>query len=200
MTIFKENSYDIVRLYINQIGIMIFSLFLYSAIAEIEDEALFGTLRILVSVLSILFYFVLVYNIVWEIGAKDKIKAESGKYTYNSFKGAIISAFANVPNFVLALLSAIFFLCYKLFEGKWMVDTAGVLFAITKLHGSMFMGLIQGITSSPAATDPSAVVTDSLIESALFFVLPLASIAFTQLSYWLGTKEFRIFGTSKKPE
>ena len=139
MTIFKENSYDIVRLYINQIGIMIFSLFLYSAIADIEDEALFGTLRILVSVLYILFYFVLVYNIVWEIGAKDKIKAESGKYTYNTFKGAIISAFANVPNFVLALLSFIFFGCYKLFEGKWMIDTAGVVFATILLKQSVLI-------------------------------------------------------------
>lgn len=200
MTIFKENSYDIVRLYINQIGIMIFSLFLYSAIAGIEDDSLFSTLRILVSVLSILFYFVLVYNIVWEIGAKDKIKAESGKYTYNIFKGGIISLFANVPNFVLALLSTIFFGFYKIFGEKWIVDTAGVVFAITKLHASMFMGLIQGITASPPVTDPAAVVSDSLVESILFFVLPIASILFTQLSYWLGTKEFRIFGTSKKPE
>ena len=41
MKFFKENSYDIVKLFINQIGITIFSFMLYTAVAMIEDESLF---------------------------------------------------------------------------------------------------------------------------------------------------------------
>lgn len=40
MKIFKENSYDIVKLYVNQIGIMIFSMLLYTAVGSFENESL----------------------------------------------------------------------------------------------------------------------------------------------------------------
>ena len=39
-----------------------------------------------------------------------------------------------------------------------------------------------------------AVYTDALVESVWFFVLPLIMIALAQLSYWLGTREIKIFG------
>ena len=38
MRFFKSNSYDIVKLYINQIGISIFSLFLYFAVESLPME------------------------------------------------------------------------------------------------------------------------------------------------------------------
>ena len=39
MRFFKENSYDVVRLYVNQFGITIFSLILYFSASIVADEA-----------------------------------------------------------------------------------------------------------------------------------------------------------------
>ena len=50
MKTFKENSYDIVRLYVNQLGIMIFSMLLYTAVGSFGDEKLSSALSIFVSV------------------------------------------------------------------------------------------------------------------------------------------------------
>ena len=55
MKIFKENSYDIVRLYVNQLGIMIFSMLLYSAVGSFENESLSSALSVFVSIFSVCF-------------------------------------------------------------------------------------------------------------------------------------------------
>lgn len=195
MRIFKENSYDIVRLYINQIGITIFSMFLYTAVAQVEDNELFLTLRILVSVFSTLFYLVLVYNVMWEIGAKDKIRIESGKALPQPIKGAVMALYANVPNFILALICVILMSAFMLSGAEWCYSVFIVVFAILRFHSSMYMGIIQGITPATAGGDANMVdLGDCLVESALFLVIPLISVALTHLSYYLGTKEIRIFG------
>ena len=59
MKFFKENSYDIVKLFIYQMGITIFSLVLYTAASAVEDAALKLKLRIILSVFATLFYFAL---------------------------------------------------------------------------------------------------------------------------------------------
>ena len=79
MKIFKENSYDIVRLYINQLGIMIFSMLLYTAVGSFENESLSTSLSVFVSIFSTCFYLALIYYMMWEIGAKDKIRIDGGR-------------------------------------------------------------------------------------------------------------------------
>ena len=67
MRFFKENSYDIVRLYINQIGISIFSMVLYTAVGTIELSS--KLLDVGLSVFLLGFYFTLIYTASWEYGA-----------------------------------------------------------------------------------------------------------------------------------
>ena len=95
MKIFKENSYDIVRLYVNQLGIMIFTMLLVFAGGQNT------TLGIIISLFSTVFYLVLIYYVVWEIGAKDKIRIEGGKAEPCKYKGLVMGLWANVPNLVL---------------------------------------------------------------------------------------------------
>ncbi|MBR2931053.1 MAG: hypothetical protein IKC32_07470 [Clostridia bacterium] len=202
MSLFKENSYDIVKLYINQIGITIFSMFLYTAV-PVEDDSLFKTLRILVSVFSILFYLVLVHNVMWEIGAKDKIRQDSGRYTIPRFKGGFIALFANIPNLVLALASVLFCSLYLGTGAEWCQSVFAIFFLIMRFHASMYMGLVQGASpASPGADAGSAIYVDALFESVWFLILPLVAVAITQLSYWLGTKEIKLLGflSTKKPD
>ena len=204
MGIFKEHSYDVVKLYINQIGITIFSMFLYTAVGTIEDSGLFSTLRIVVSVFSILFYFVLVYHIVWELGAKDKIRIDSGRYSPKPLKGGIIALYANIPNIVLALLSVIFCSLYLAFGIEWCGSAFAIVFLIVRFHAAMYMGLIQGVTpAAPGDGANLAVYTDALVESVWFILLPLIAVLFTQFTYWLGSKErkfFRMFAKGESEE
>jgi hypothetical protein len=194
MGIFKEHSYDIVKLYINQIGITIFSMFLYTAVGTIEDSSLFNTLRILVSVFSILFYFVLVYHIVWELGAKDKIRIDSGRYSPKPLKGGILALYANIPNLVLALLAVIFVSLYLIFGFEWCESAFAIVFLIVRFHAAMYMGVVQGVTpAAPGGGADMAVYTDALLESVWFIVLPLVAVLFTQFTYWLGSKERKFF-------
>ena len=192
MKIFKENSYDIVKLYVNQLGIMIFSMLLYTAVGSFENESLSGKLSIFVSVFSICFYLVLVYYAVWEIGAKDKIRIDGGRMEPCKNKGLVMGLFANVPNLVLGVFSVLF-LSIFLVSGNDGIYAAFLVFnTIMRFHASMFLGVITALV--PGATTATSVdYTEFLIEAILFTVLPLVSAAVTQLAYNLGMREKKIF-------
>ena len=133
MKIFKENSYDIVRLYVNQLGIMIFSMLLYTAVGSFENEKLSSALSIFVSIFSICFYLILIYYVVWEIGAKAKIRIDGG---------LVLGLFANIPNFILGAFTVLSLTVYIL-SGNEVVFSAFFIFnLIVRIHASMYMGII----------------------------------------------------------
>lgn len=192
MKIFKENSYDIVRLYVNQLGIMIFSMLLYTAVGSFENESLSNSLSIFVSVFSTCFYLVLVYYAVWELGAKDKIRIDGGRMEPCKNKGLVMSLFANVPNFVLGLFSVVLMALF-LVTGNDGVYAGFLIFnTIMRFHASMFLGAITAIV--PTGISQGAVdYVEFLIEAVLFTVFPAISVAVTHLAYRLGSQEKKIF-------
>ena len=189
MRYIKEHSYDIVRLYVNQIGITIFSGFLYLAVGMMGDDVFLG-LKIAVSVFSSLFYVCLVHNILWEIGATDKIRIDSGKVSPTPAKGFLLSLLANVPNFILALL-AVVFAALMMFGVDWAISAFGVVFLILRFHTAMYMGVIQGESPAGGTTVDNV---DCLVESVLFLIIPMIAVGLAHLSYWLGTKEIKLLG------
>ena len=102
MKFFKENSYDITKLFINQMGITIFSLVLYTAIGFIDDATLNLRVKVILSAFAAVFYFALLYTATWDFGAKDKIRIDSGKYSVTEFKGLLMSLIASIPTFLRA--------------------------------------------------------------------------------------------------
>lgn len=196
MRLLKENFYDIVKLYVNQIGITIFSVFLYTAVSFIEDEQLSATVLTAVSVFAILFYLVLIYYVMWEHGAKDKIRIDGGRHDAPRAKGFLMGLFANVPNLLFALLTILFLIIYMC-GGTGVADALGAFDMIMRFHASMYMGLIRGITPSEVVEN-GINVADCMIESVLFLLLPLISAAVSHLAYSLGRKDKRIFDFLKK--
>ena len=192
MKIFKENSYDIVRLYVNQLGIMIFSMLLYTAVGSFDNERLSNALGIFVSIFSICFYLILIYYVVWEIGAKDKIRIEGGRAEPCKHKGLVMGLFANVPNVVLGLFTLLFLSIY-LASGNAAVSSVFFIFnLITRFHASMYLGIISAVV--PAGLSAGAVdYIELLVETILFVVIPLISVAVTHLAYHLGSKEKKLF-------
>lgn len=199
MKIFKENSYDIVKLYVNQLGIMIFSMLLYTAVGSFENESLSANLSIFVSVFSTCFYLVLIYYAMWEIGAKDKIRIDGGRMDPCKNKGLVMGLFANVPNFVLGAFSVLF-LSVFLMSGNDGIYAAFLVFnTIMRFHASMLLGVITAIV--PGGISSGAIdYTEFLIEAVLFTVLPLISVAVTHLAYNLGLREKKLlsFSSGKK--
>ena len=192
MKIFKENSYDIVRLYVNQLGIMIFSMLLYTAVGSFENESLSSSLSVFVSVFSTCFYLVLLYYAMWEIGAKDKIRIDGGRMTPCKNKGLVMGLFANVPNLVLGLLSVILMSAFLLGGGDGVYAGFLVFNTIMRFHASMLLGVITALV--PSGLSEGAIdYVEFLIEAILFTVLPLISVAVTHLAYTLGSREKKIF-------
>ncbi len=97
----KENGYSIVKLFLNQIAITVFALMLSMATFSNRKTLLW------VSIFSVLFFLYLNYSACWEIGAKDKLRIDAGRMPMKPAKGLLLSLFANVPNFISALLIGI---------------------------------------------------------------------------------------------
>ena len=189
MKFFKDNSYDIVKLFINQIGITIFSLVLYTAVGFIEDAALFTKIIVLVSVFSSIFYLSLLYTAMWDLGAKDVIRIEGGKDTRVHLKGVKMSLIANIPNFALALFTVIMMSIHLSSGSEGAYTVFGVFNLLLRFLNSMYLGIIQGVFSFlPENSDVSF-----LWQSVGYLVMPLISVIVTHLGYEAGIKNFRIF-------
>ncbi|MBQ7315042.1 MAG: hypothetical protein IJW83_03460 [Clostridia bacterium] len=190
MKFFKENSYDIVKLYIQQIGISIFSLFLYFAVEAIPlaEESKTG-LAVGLSVFSMLFFYMLLYTAAWDMGAKDKIRIDGGRMELRKGKGAWMACIANLPNFVLALLSLIF-----ISLNLWLsADALNVMFVIfnflLRVTTAMYNGLMQGIFGGLLSSGESIYL---LGQTVGFLIVPVVAILVTHFGYTMGVKEQRI--------
>ena len=194
MRFIKKNSYDIIKLYINQIGIAIFSLVLYTAIGMIDSETLPMPLKIGVSVFAILFYFVLIYTVTWEIGAKDKIRVDAGKEKCVMSKGFLMGLFANLPNFIFTFICILGQGVYMLTEIEAFKTLGAVFNLIIRLFLSMYLGVIQGIFS-PFAENVDLYF---LLQSCGFFLLPLLAVFTTDIGYRMGMKNIKFFSSKSQ--
>ena len=192
MKIFKENSYDIVRLYVHQLGIMIFSMLLYTAVGSFENARLSTALSIFVSIFSVCFYLVLIYYVMWEIGAKDKIRIDGGRAEPCKCKGLVMGLFANVPNLVLSIFTLLF-LSIFLISGSNVISSIFLVFnLITRFHASMYLGIISAVVPTGLSAGKIDYI-EMLVETVLFVVIPIISVAVTHLAYHLGSKEKKLF-------
>ena len=144
MRFLKENSYNVIKFYINQLGISIFSLLLYSSVATMKNEEISLRLTIAISVFAILFYFVLIYTASWDMGASDIIRIEAGRMQKQKFKGALIAFFANIANLILAGMCVISMLLY-MNGNEGAIALSQIANAILRLTYAMNIGLLQGI-------------------------------------------------------
>ena len=192
MKFFKENSYDILRLYINQIGITIFSLLLYFSVASIEDKTLGLRLKIAISVFAILFYFALLYTAAWDWGAKDKIRIDAGRLECKKYKGALMSLIANIPNFILAAGCVITMGIYLSSNADVSFTIYYVLNLLLRFSSSMYLGLLQSIFIFEENLN-----LYNFYQSIGYLIVPIFAICATHLGYTLGLKEFKIFKSNK---
>lgn len=192
MRFFRENSDSIVKLYINQIGVAIFSMFLYTAAGAVSLDGIASLMiKVGISAFATVFYFVLVYTVAWEIGAKDKIRIDAGRMEEKKSKGFKLGLFANMPNFVFIGIAFLTFGIYLIFGAEAFYTVFGILNGIFRIFVSMYLGIIQGLTNGLSGN------VDLATETALYLVFSAVASVITYLSYIMGLKEKRLF--SVKP-
>jgi len=198
MKFLKENSYDIVRLYITQIGISIFSLILYLAAAAI-DESVTTTLQIIISVFAMMFYFVLLYTSAWDWGAKDKIRIDGGRMAPHKTRALKMSLIANIPNFILAIMTVVCFgVCLLGNEAGF-----GAVGVITNtglsLSAAMYQGILHNVFAFLRPDGPGTHIF-FFAEGIGYLVAALLSVLVTHFGYYIGTKDKRIFSFIKNKQ
>ena len=197
MRFIKEHFDNIVRLIIFQVGIAIFSFFLYTAVGAMSGENTSSlTVKVLISVFSILFYFTLIHTMMWEEGAKDRIRVDSGRAVRQKFKGAGTAFFANVLNFLITGIAVLLMAVYVAGGPEGFKTAFGVLNLVFRLILSMYLGVIQAVFVAAEANADLYF----FLQAIGYFLAPLLTIVAAHVSYSLGYAEKRIFGflSSKK--
>lgn len=193
MKFFKENSYEIVRLYINNIGITIFSLMLYFSAGHIAKDSV-GPFNVAISIFSIGFLMALVYCVGWDLGAKDRLSIDAGRMDYDKHKGLKIALFANIPNLVLGFFT-FFFLVLNMLTSLDGFKVASAIFdAIMRLTMSMYIGVITEFFDLFKLDT----TISFLLESISFILMPALVIFATAIGYRFGEKSIRLFDFFKK--
>lgn len=191
----KGNSYDVVRLIINQLGISIFALVLYIAMATVGENnpSLHAGLKIVSSVFSIFFYWMLIYAVVWEIGAKDRIKIDTGKAVDFKPKGFVMGVLANLGCVILSLVAIGFKAAYLIFGIDGFNTVVLISTVIIRFVSAMYIGLVSGICSPITNAD-----YNDLFQAISYFALFALTILVCHIAYTLGKNNFKFFGNKAK--
>ena len=205
MNFFKENSYDIVKLYLTQIAISVFALIMYTSAGFIKaNTSLSATFQIIISVFSILFYFVLLYTAAWDWGANDKIRADGGRCTLDKTRGLKMVAISNIPNYIFVLVPVIGFGLSAAGINTFLAKLGTIFFAILQFTASMFQGLIVNVFDFLRdGAEGAANESFFFAQACGYAVMIIVTIAVTHLAYTLGSKDkklFRFIKTNKKYE
>ena len=177
---FSENGYIAVKMLIVHIAISIFGLMIYLPFDEIKTNPTEHLLCGLFGVFSIVFYFFMIYDKIWDVGAKDSMRISGGKSAVKPWKGFLIGLVAAIPDFILCYIY-IFFWYFQSYE--W-AASSGVIFSfIAVLWEGMFMG-----------------ITAWLDAPIVFAIAPFCTVLFSGVSYVLGTKDIRLLPIADNPE
>ena len=175
---FKQYSYSMIKMFVNQFAISIFGSVLSLATSAAQNRVL----SMVVSAFAIAFYLFLIYTMTWEIGAKDRISVDVGKKPYRPHTGVLISLVANIPNFLIAII----FTCVFPFKGT--VELAGSIASAVMVFAMFLEGMFCGL-----ALEISIPGGDILWHYWwTFFLIIIPALVTSWIAYFAGFKNFRI--------
>lgn len=191
MGFFKKNSRLISQLFINQIGMTIFGAVLTVAVnMAAKGKSVF---LLAVSLFATVFYLALIYNVMWEAGARDIIRTESGRMEKTPCYALRVSLLASVPNFLLAILMLIGFLLGYALDFSFGRLLYGIMRIVTPLFEAMYAGLFGVILGTVSDT-----VTEYLVSTLLYLFSSLPMILVSMGAYELGKRNVYLFGKRTK--
>ena len=177
---FSENGYIAVKMMVVHIAISIFGLMLYLPFDEIKTNPTDKLLAGLLGIFSIVFYFFMIYDKIWDVGSKDGMRIVGGKSAAHPGRGFLVGLVAAIPDFILCYVY-VFFWYFQSYE--W-AASAGVVFSfIAVLWEGMFLGVTGWI--------PAPIV---------FAIAPFCTVIFSGISYIFGVKDIRLLPLADNPE
>lgn len=176
MTFVKENSSIISRLIITHLGMAAFGAVLFLA-TNLKGDGI----MLLASILSTIFYAVIVYSTMWEYGYKDKPAIDAGRMRRSIGKGFYVSLIAEGASF---LLVALFYACSFL-KGTYAIaaDIYGISYILLTLADSCLTGIMIFVQHK--------LESDLLIALVYAFGSLFISVA-SALGYLAGARELHI--------
>ena len=177
----KQNMHRIMRVLVNQVGIIIFALIMNMTASVLSEEQQ-PAMMLVASIFSVCFYFFLVFYAMREEGSTDGVKIDAGRMEYDSTYGLKIGFCATAPNYVFVLLMLVGLLLGIEYDdagaiaggaglGIW---TAG--YYITMMIQSMYSGILKALFSLFALSEN---LWAALVAYA---IMPL----FAPVASWLG--------------
>ncbi len=174
---------EIGKLLTTRLALAVFSIVCISPLLVMDtqnNESTVKTILLLASFAVFAFYYFLIHSQLWNVGAKNKISADGGRMKLNPLAGLYMGLLASAPSFVLNILN-IFTSFYKDYAGyKSLHQVTAVL---ELFWDAPAIGLFY-VTETPVAYIAAS-------------VLPAL---FAGLAYFLGTKEFKLFGARKNED
>lgn len=180
----KGYSYDIFKMFVNQLGMTMFGLVL--SMATSRNDPLF----IISSVFSIIFYMVLLYAMTWDIGYAEKIRIEGKRMKYHPEKGFILSLCANALNLLLGIIITVSYYCATVHipvaEGSVIMvpgapESVVNIYGIARSVATLLQGMYGGIINCLFVNQPW-----------IFIVIVLPAVLTCGFAYIMGVKGKRI--------
>ena len=166
----------ILKLLSNQFGATFLAILLGMASSKSDSALFFCT-----SIFSILFFFYLNYTLLWDEGAKDRIRVDGNRKRYDSLTGLWLGIAAAVPNLILGITASgtyIFAAENGPFAWEWAGIVSGYCSAIARLWQGMYLGILK----YTAPSSPFALL-----------IIPLPAILICFIAYRLGFRKHRLF-------
>lgn len=171
---FEDYGYTIVKMLVTHVACSILGLMLY--LPSVNNQLF----TLIFGIFSTVFYFFMISNDIWKIGAKDTVRTVRGKNAAHPAKGFLMGLVAAIPDLIICGL-CVFFWYFRSYE--WAGGTWGLFYFICMLWEGMFFGL-------------NVLITDLWV----FILAPFFTIVFAGVCYILGVYNIKLLPQEDNPE
>ncbi len=185
MKFLKKHSYEIIRLFVIQIGMTIFSLIVTTTASMAFKDKGADVAKLVASIFAIGFHMFVVYTTMWEVGFKRQEKLELGREPQDALFGSKIAFMANIPNLILSLLMVIGLL-RLVSESSFFIGLFGVARLIDGFLNATYLGVIGYLLPS------SYNALYYILTAVLCLASVLPAIIVSQIACRLGEKNIRL--------
>ncbi len=173
----KDNGKTIRKIYIYQFGAIVFALMMVLPTVRIDNAAVDA----LSCIITVLFYFYLLYLAAWERGASDRIRVDGKRIAPREHYGFKLGIAAMSPIVILCVLWFIARLMSQFFGAAVFKNINDFIAHVVMLIQAPFLQIVNHSVALIPSEDARSFVSPVLFLASAFIVA-----AVTWLSYYFG--------------
>ncbi len=170
----REHSRPVTKLITNQFGTAFFAIMLELAIPTTNMS-----LRLWASIFSVGFLLYLNHAVLWEEGAKSRIRADAGREKYDPLTGLWMGIIAALPSILFGILTAggaFLGSTESPFGWHFAAKLSALSYPITFFWQAQYAGIIANVT---------------LNHLYCYFFTPIPLLLGSFVSYWIGLRQWQ---------